>query len=451
MQFLVDQLFVGDKLTRNELRSSDGTTFDLRNVTSPIIVFTSMGDNISPPQESLGWILDLYRDVDDIRATGRTIVYCLNPTVGHLAIFVSSKVAAKEDEEMVRLMDLIDCLPPGLYEMVISPRDPVATSGTGTWISRFEARTLDDIRAFGRNSEADDRAFATVARMSELFHSMYCTFLQPAVRATATEPAAEIARKLHPMRLSYTAFADSNPLMQGVEKLATEVKAMRQPADLDNPFLQLQKQVSDQIVSALDAYRDARDRMQEELFFAIFGSPVVQGLFGLNTGQKVRELPGTTPAKRAAEKAQTTAYGAKLDTGGFDEALVRAVLYVVAAERALDERCAHALYAARKDLRQLPLDQYKTLVRDQFFVLLLERERAVEALATLVREPDERAELLRRTIAVIGAGGPPTAAEHERITRLEKLLAAPVAKRAAVAPPNRGAVEIETPLAVVAH
>ena len=109
------------------------------------------------------------------------------------------------------------------------------------------------------------------------------------------------------MRLSYTTFADSNPLMQGVEKLATEVKATRRPAAPTNPYMQLQKQVSDQIVSALDAYRDVRDRMQEELFFAIFGSPVVQGLFGLNTGQKVREFPGTTPAKRAAEKAQAAA------------------------------------------------------------------------------------------------------------------------------------------------
>ena len=130
---------------------------------------------------------------------------------------------------------------------------------------------------------------------------------------------------------------------------------------------------------------------------------------------------------------------------------MRAVLYVGGAERAFDERCAYAVYAARKDLRQLPLDQYKTLVRGQFFVLLLERERAVEALTTLVREPDQRAELLRRTAAIVGAGGPPTAAERERITRLEKLLAAPVVKRAAVALPSRGAIEIETPLAVVTH
>ena len=122
LQYLVDNLFIGDKLTRNQLQSHDGTTFDVRNVTSPIIVFTSTEDNISPPPQTLGWILDLYRDVEDIRAAGRTIVYSLNHKIGHLALFVSSKVGAKEDEEFVQLMDVIDCLSPGLYEMIISPR-----------------------------------------------------------------------------------------------------------------------------------------------------------------------------------------------------------------------------------------------------------------------------------------------------------------------------------------
>src|SRR5262249_3254930 len=97
MQFLVDELFIGDKLTRNQLRSSDGTTFDLRNITSPIIVFTSMGDNISPPQQSLGWILDLYRDVDDIRATGRILVYCRNKTCGNLGLIAAGRWGAEEE------------------------------------------------------------------------------------------------------------------------------------------------------------------------------------------------------------------------------------------------------------------------------------------------------------------------------------------------------------------
>ena len=431
LQFLVDNLFVGDKLTRNQLQSSDGKVFDLRNITSPIIVFTSQGDNISPPQQTLGWILDLYRDIDDIRATGRTIVYCLNQKVGHLAIFVSSKVGAKEDEEFIHVMDLIDCLPPGLYEMVIEPRPadlPAGGFDTGDWISRFEARSLDDLRALGRNSEEDDRAFAAAARLSELNHSIYRTLMQPLVRALASHPMAELTRSLNPLRLSYTIFADRNPWMKGVEKLAAEVSAQRRPAAADNPFLALQKQVSDQILANLDAYRQARDQFAEQMFFGFYGSPLVQGLLGLNDGSKVRELPGIAPETLAARQAQAAAYAAKLDTGGFDEALTRAVLYVIAAERTLDERCAMALNAARKKFMKRSLQEYKTLVRDQFFVLLLERERAVEALAVLVPGAEARANLLEQAQAIVGAGDPPSAAEQERLAHLAQVLGQPAKK-----------------------
>ena len=56
----------------------------------------------------------------------------------------------------------------------------VATTGQGAWTSRFG--TLDDIRALGRNdSEADDRAFASAARVSELTPwrpALACVFAQ---------------------------------------------------------------------------------------------------------------------------------------------------------------------------------------------------------------------------------------------------------------------------------
>jgi hypothetical protein len=107
-----------------------------------------------------------------------------------------------------------------------------------------------------------------------------------------TQPAADLVRTLNPLRLSYTLFADSNPLMKEVEKLAVEVKGGRRPAAPNNPFLQMQQQASDQITAALDAYRDTRDRVEEELIFGIYGSPLVQGMLGLNSGEKVRELPG---------------------------------------------------------------------------------------------------------------------------------------------------------------
>jgi hypothetical protein len=442
LQFLVDNLFIGDKLTRNQLKSRDGAIFDLRSISSPIIVFTSMADNISPPPQTLGWILDLYRDVDDIRATGRTIVYCLSQEIGHLAIFVSAKVGAKEDEEFVQLMDVIDCLPPGLYEMVISPRPadvPAAGFVTGNWIARFEARSLDDVRALGRNSPEDDRAFAAVARLSEVNLSIYRTFMQPFVRAFANEPTASLAQALNPLRLSYTIFGDRNPWMRGMQPLAAAVSAARRPVAVDNPLLTLQTKVSEQITSGLESYRVARDELEEKIFFGFYGSPFVQALLGINADSSVRPVPDMSPEKLAARQAQTNAYEAMLGTGGFDEALTRAVLYVVAADRVLDQRCALALNVARQQLMHLSLAEFKVQVRDQFFVLQLEPERAIEALASLVPKADARMELLKQARAIASAGDPPTAAERDRLTRLSQVLAAPIEKPAAPATSHRTA------------
>ena len=425
LQFLVDNLFIGDKLTRNQLKSSDGTVFDVRNITSPIIVFTSTGDNISPPPQSLGWILDLYEDVDDIRATGQTIVYCLDHKIGHLALFVSSKVGAEQDEEFVQMMDIIDCLPPGLYEMIITPRPADMAAGccvTGHWMSRFEARSLDDVRVLGRNSPEDDRAFAAVVKLSEINLSIYRTFMQPFVRAVTNHQTADMAQALNPLRLSYTLYADENPWMKGVKMLAKSVVATRKPVTADNPFLALQTQISDQIVAALDSYRVARDRLSEQMFFGFYGSTFIQALLGINKSTVVRPSPGASSQRKAEHKARLDAYTTQLQTGGFDEAVVRAVVYVIGADRMFDQRCAFALTTMRQNLMHLSLAEFKVLVRDQFFVLQLAHERAVDVLASLVPEVEKRKDLLKQVQAIVNADNASSTAEGDRLARLSKVL-----------------------------
>lgn len=437
IQFLVNEMFIGDKLTRNQIKAGDGTIFDLRTITSPIIVFTSMGDNISPPQQTLGWILDLYRDVEELREAGRTIVYCLNQTVGHLAIFVSSKVGAKEDEEMVRLMDVIDCMPPGLYELVIEPAAegaPRGLYGSGRWISHFESRTFDDLRALGRNSEDDDRAFATAARVSELLLSSYRTFAQPWVRAAVSQPMADAARALNPLRLSYSAFADSNPLMKPIGPLAAETQEKRHAADDENPFRKAEAEAGQQISRALDSWREMRDSTVEKLFFAIYGNPLLQGLVGLNNNQPVRELPGVTPDELDRRRARREALLAAIGAGGFDAALVRAVLAVISADRRLDERSAEALNAVRKSLLHLDIEPFKALVREQFSMLTLARAEALAALPALVPEAGRQALLLQQVEAVAAAPGRISAAEAAGIATLRAILQAGAAQAADSSP-----------------
>ena len=176
MQWIVDELFVGNHLAAGDIRTPDGTAVDLRNIRSPIVVFCSKGDNITPPQQALDWILDLYDDVDEIRAYGQTIVYTVHDKVGHLGIFVSAGVARKEHDEFASNIDLIDVLPPGLYEAVLTPSGEAVDNPelvTGEWVMRCEARTLDDIRALGGNDLADERRFEAAARVSEINLALY--------------------------------------------------------------------------------------------------------------------------------------------------------------------------------------------------------------------------------------------------------------------------------------
>src|SRR6201991_1031140 len=171
IQFIVDELFIGNNLAAGRIKTSDGRVVDLRNISSPIVVFCSKGDNITPPQQALGWILDLYGDVDEIRAYGQTIVYTVHETVGHLGIFVSGGVAKKEHSEFSSNIDLIDVLPPGLYEATFEQKSADTANADfagGTSIMRCDQRSLDDIRAMGGNTAEDERRLATAARASEI-------------------------------------------------------------------------------------------------------------------------------------------------------------------------------------------------------------------------------------------------------------------------------------------
>src|SRR5207244_7807817 len=51
IQFIVDELFVGNNLAAGRINASNGTAIDLRNIRTPIVVFCSSGDNITPPQQ----------------------------------------------------------------------------------------------------------------------------------------------------------------------------------------------------------------------------------------------------------------------------------------------------------------------------------------------------------------------------------------------------------------
>jgi poly(3-hydroxyalkanoate) synthetase len=119
IRWIVNNLFIGNKLAQGEARLGPGRYFDLKAIKQPIIVFASMGDNITPPQQAFNWISDLYSSTEEIKANGQTIVGLIHEDIGHLGIFVSGKVAKKEHTQIVSVLKYIQALPPGLYGMEI--------------------------------------------------------------------------------------------------------------------------------------------------------------------------------------------------------------------------------------------------------------------------------------------------------------------------------------------
>src|SRR4029453_12540756 len=161
IRWIVNNLFVGNKLSSGEARLGPGRYFDLKSIKQPIIVFASMGDNITPPQQAFNWIADVYSSTEEIKANGQTIVGLLHEDVGHLGIFVSGKVAKKEHAQIVEVLRYIQGLPPGLYGMNIDER--VGDDGEVKYEVTLVERKVEDLRTLQKYDRVDEKPFEAVA------------------------------------------------------------------------------------------------------------------------------------------------------------------------------------------------------------------------------------------------------------------------------------------------
>ncbi len=438
MQWIADNLFVGNKLSTGQIRTADRVRVDLRNIKSPIVCFCSWGDNITPPQQALDWVLDLYDDVSEIVANGQTIIYSLHHSIGHLGIFVSGKVAAKEHREFVSCMEMIEAAPPGLYEAVISDVGEDTANRElidGKYLFRLEPRSLDDIRAFGVNSPEDEKRFAAVAQLSEINLALYRTFAEPWIRATVKEPTAEAMRAMHPHRLRFGLFSDGNPFMSAIKPMAEQVRANRKPVSPDNPLLAMEKQASSLITAALDSWGEIRDSMTEASFMTTYGSPLLQSMVGL--GSTMDQTPRRVArglVREAADAELRLSLDQKFEQGGVEEATLRALIHVRRPEAGFDERGYRMLKTireSRKSNERLSLSRFRQMLNEQLQLVLEDEDRAIAALPKLLKGGEaENAAALEGLRQIVGAMGALDGEGRRRFARIEKLFgAAPTKSR----------------------
>lgn len=429
LRWILDNLFIGNRLARGEAKGAPHRFFDLKAIRSPIIIFSSAGDNITPPQQALNWIADAYSSTEEIKANGQVIVGLFHEDVGHLGIFVSGRVAKKEHAQIVEVLKYIESLRPGLYLMEI--HEGKGSNGKSGYEVTIEERRLEDLCRLNKFQRRDEKPFEVVAKVSALSEQLYTLFARQFVQAVVSERTAELGRVFHPLRWQRWAFSDLNPWLWPVAALASVVKAKRQAAPADNPYRQAEKAVADMITAELDLYRDLRDATMEALFFQIYGGLATVGAKEKEAGaaQPVATDPRQLPLVQDALAA--------IGTGSYPEAMALMAALIgrgagpfPLARLELIER----FIRADEILSRLPAETVRRIKAEQGVVAELEPERGLQSLPKLLADPADR----RRALGVLDEAVKAvklTPEQRATVDRVREVLRTPGPK------PRRGGVD----------
>ncbi len=389
IHFIVDSLFVGNELEQGQLQLDKDKSINLKNFKDPIVVFASAGDNITPPQQALNWIYKVYKTVDEIKRNGQVIVYILHPKIGHLGIFVGSKVARKEHTAIIGTVDMIDYLAPGLYEMVITDDLKSADDNKKQHVA-FEEREMKDILELDDGLE-DEEAFNPVAAFSRFNDKVYRSFVSPWVQMMINEPTAEMIRQLHPLRTQRYMLSDANPYLAPLQFMAPWVKHYRRPAPENNPFVQWEKSFSRMVESTLNNYQEYRDNYHEKFFKLLYDNDWLKVLFPEITSKN--RTGGAAPIHSQQSEIERELWLQAMQKGGFTVAIVRIILLVSMANKSVDHRqfiMAQQFIQSHERMKIYEPADIKRYVKEQAAIVGYDTGAAVETLPKLLRKKAER-------------------------------------------------------------
>jgi len=389
IRWIVNNLFIGNKLAQGEARLGPGRYFDLKAIKQPIIVFASMGDNITPPQQAFNWISDLYSSTEEIKANGQTIVGLIHKDVGHLGIFVSGTVAKKEHTQIVSVLKYIQALPPGLYGMEIDER--IGADGDVEYDVTLRERKLEDLKRLQKFDRVDEKPFEAVAALSELNERAYELLVRPLVREAMPEWLGKVLREWHPLRVQRWWFSDRNPLLAGLPAMAAAARTYRRPRSADNLGRRAELLASEYVNAALDLYRDLRDAASEAAFFEVYGN-----LLSLSMADQRAVIRRQTPFDARALPAVRQVLD-EIDQGGLPEAIIRTGILVVKAgggkRRLAQMEHTRALLQPTGVLRDIDEDHFRRLLHEETLVVEFEPKLAKASLPKLIHNASDRQKL----------------------------------------------------------
>ncbi len=421
IRWIVETLFVGNKLARGQAELEPGKLLDLKAIRSPIIVFASRGDNITPPQQALNWIVDTFVDEQEIRIRGQRIVYMVHDKVGHLGIFVSSSIARKEHTEMTSTLKTIEALAPGLYEMKID--ETAGDEGNEHFFVSFHDRKMQDILTTVENDREQEKDFAAVARLSELGAKTYDMAVRPVLQNLVTQQSADALRDAHPSRVSRKLFSDANPLLGLLEPTVEWARTQRQKTTPDNPFLAVERLMANSVMQTMDLLRDLRDAAYENTFLSIYGTPWMHTL-----GQVGNEQAAPQPAADMRHMPEVDKALAHIEQGDLAAAVIRMLVMLAGSRGSVRkdrlERSAVVLNST-EPFASMGAERRAELIQQQSIIAEFEPKRAVETLPLLLKHAADRSKALEVVNHILGARDEMEPHSLKLIQRMETLLGAP--------------------------
>jgi hypothetical protein len=161
------------------------------------------------------------------------------------------------------------------------------------------------------------------------------------------------------------------------------------------------------------------------MFLSVYGSPLLQAAVGIDpAGTAPLRRPGKDPFHRELLRERIAELKSRISVGGLREAAARVAIYVGMACSGPDER----VFAAVRRLRLAPLGagltlaQFKTMVREQYFMLLIDPGAALAAIPKMLpANAEARRNGLAAIFQILTASGDIVGEAAERLSRLARL------------------------------
>jgi hypothetical protein len=159
------------------------------------------------------------------------------------------------------------------------------------------------------------------------------------------------------------------------------------------------------------------------MFLTTYGSPTLQAAVGVDpSGTQRPRKAAKNPLHGELLKNRITELKSLVEVGGLRAAVIRSLIYAGMNRASFDERGFELARRIREAHGDMPVAEFKKLVRDQFNILLIDQKAALEAIPSMLPDDvDSRKKALALIQQLLRARGELSAEDNDRLKEIARL------------------------------